>query len=199
MPYSVNEHETPSMYSLPGIVMYVRKHTTFGRIGHAGVVVALVGARFEAQVYVRSMPGTSEALAVTSLGSRIQRGWLGSRAVLMRHAVRSRRGTECRGGEPGPWRDGADRVSPRRWWPGVDGRALKMAASRSWDGRMTMRVLDLIGLGWASWDMIHSLRRADQACFEATVATRTAAGFHGYDNGVSAGQRPFRWAGMGSL
>ena len=65
--------------------------------------MALACARFEAQVHVRSMLGISEvhrrSMAVSSLGSRLQLGWLGGRAVVLRHAARSRRGTECRGEE----------------------------------------------------------------------------------------------------
>jgi hypothetical protein len=60
-------------------------------------------------------------------------------------------------------------------------------------------ILDVAGLSWTSWDMIQKVRRADQAHSEATDATRTERGFHSARNGESAGQRAFRWAGMGSL
>ena len=59
--------------------------------------------------------------------------------------------------------------------------------------------LDVAGLGWTSWDMIQKVLRADQGHSGATDATRTGCGFHAAGNGVSAGQRLFRWAGMGSL
>ena len=59
--------------------------------------------------------------------------------------------------------------------------------------------LDAAGLSWTSWDMIPKMRCADQAHSEVTDATRTGRGFHGVTNGVPAGQRPFRWVGMGSL
>jgi len=59
--------------------------------------------------------------------------------------------------------------------------------------------LDAVGLSWTSRDLIQNVRRADQAHSETTDTTRTAGGFHAAGNGIPAGQRPFRWAGMGSL
>jgi len=61
------------------------------------------------------------------------------------------------------------------------------------------RRMDMAGLSWTSWDMIQNLRRADQARPGITDATRTERGFHAAGNGEIAGQRVFRWAGMGSL
>ena len=52
---------------------------------------------------------------------------------------------------------------------------------------------------WASWDMIHNLRCADQAGLKVTDATRTAAGPGVALKGVSADQWAFPWGGMGSL
>ena len=62
-----------------------------------------------------------------------------------------------------------------------------------------MGELDAAGLSWTSRDMIHNVRRADQAHSGATDATRTERGFHAAGNGVFAGQWVFRWAGIGSL
>jgi hypothetical protein len=70
---------------------------------------------------------------------------------------------------------------------------------RSRDGRVAMRELDVAGLSWTSWDMIQYLHHADQARFGVTDATRTERGLHAAGNGIPAGQRPFRWVGMGSL
>jgi hypothetical protein len=67
------------------------------------------------------------------------------------------------------------------------------------DGRVTMGELDAVRLSWTSWDMIQKMRRADQAHSGTTDATRTERGFHAARNGETAGQQPFRWAGMGSL
>jgi hypothetical protein len=47
--------------------------------------------------------------------------------------------------------------------------------------------LDVAGLSWTRWDMIHNVRRAGQAHSGATDATRTECGFHSAGNGVSAG------------
>ena len=41
-----------------------------------------------------------------------------------------------------------------------------------------MGELDVAGLSWTSRDMIHNVRRADQAHSGATDATRTERGFH---------------------
>ena len=41
-----------------------------------------------------------------------------------------------------------------------------------------MGELDAAGLSWTSRDMIHNVRRADQAHSGATDATRTERGFH---------------------
>ena len=62
-----------------------------------------------------------------------------------------------------------------------------------------MGALDVAGLSWTSWDMIQKTRRADQAHSGITDATRTERGFHAAGNGVSAGQRPFRWEDGRSL
>jgi len=64
---------------------------------------------------------------------------------------------------------------------------------------VTVGELDVVGLSWTPWDMIQNVRRADQARSGITDATRTERGFHAARNGGIAGQRPFRWAGMGSL
>jgi hypothetical protein len=58
---------------------------------------------------------------------------------------------------------------------------------------------DVVGLVRKGWDMIQSMRRADQAGSEATDATRTEHRSGAARNGGIAGQRLFRWAGMGSL
>ncbi len=99
------------------------------------------------------------------------------------------------------------RVAWRAPGPSVDSGGITAAAgrcssdvpSRSHGWRATTGELDAAGLSWASWDMIQKVRRADQAHCEATDARRTGRGFHAAGNGVSAGQRLFRWAGMGGL
>ena len=96
------------------------------------------------------------------------------------------------GRAPGRRRSGP---GPRLWQAGAS--VTCPAGAR--DGRVTMGALDVAGLSWTSWDMIQNVRRADQAHSEATDATRTERGFHAARNGESAGQRAFRWAGMGSL
>jgi hypothetical protein len=58
---------------------------------------------------------------------------------------------------------------------------------------------EVAGLSWTSWDMIQNLHRSDQGHSEATDATRTDRGFHAARNEEIAGQRAFRWAGIGSL
>lgn len=58
---------------------------------------------------------------------------------------------------------------------------------------------DAAGLSCTSWDMIQNLRRSDQAHSEVTDVRRTGRGFHAARNGVAAGQRLFRWVGMGGL
>jgi len=47
--------------------------------------------------------------------------------------------------------------------------------------------------------MIQNLRSADQAHSGTTDATRTERGIHAAGNGEIAGQRVFRWVGIGSL
>jgi hypothetical protein len=57
------------------------------------------------------------------------------------------------------------------WWP-----AARWYARR--DGRATAEEPRAMGLSWTSWDVIHNVRRADQAISEITDATRTERGFH---------------------
>jgi hypothetical protein len=49
------------------------------------------------------------------------------------------------------------------------------------------------------WDMIRNLDRAEQAGWEVTDATRTAAGIDAAMTEVSPAQRVFLWVGIGSL
>jgi hypothetical protein len=79
------------------------------------------------------------------------------------------------------------------------GRPASQLRDRSAGPLHGWRGLDAAGPGWISWDMIHNVRRADQAHSEVTDARRTGRGFHAAKNGESAGQRLFRWAGMGGL
>src|ERR1700691_1162188 len=69
----------------------------------------------------------------------------------------------------------------------------------SGDGRLGAGGLDAVGFSWMSWDMIEKVRRADQGFSGITDAGRTERGFHAMGNGESAGQRLFRWVGIGSL
>jgi hypothetical protein len=75
------------------------------------------------------------------------------------------------------------------------GRRLSDVPGRVQDGGGTMRCsrtqLDL--------GRDQKMRRPDQAHCGTTDATRTDRGFHAAKNGVSAGQRLFRWAGMDGL
>jgi hypothetical protein len=66
-------------------------------------------------------------------------------------------------------------------------------------GSLAAGELDAAGLRWTSWDMIEEVRHADQGFRGITDAGRTGRGFHAARNGVSAGQRLFRWAGMSGL
>jgi hypothetical protein len=71
------------------------------------------------------------------------------------------------------------------------GRRFSDVLARAGDGKVTMGALDVAGLSWTSWDMIHNVRRADQANSGITDVRRTEHGCHMGRNGVSAGQRLF--------
>jgi len=137
-----------------------------------------------AQVCVTSMPGISEvphrSMAVSSVAGL---AWQVPRRACRLWSV------PVAGRAPGRRRTGP---GPRLWQAGAS--VTCPAGAR--DGRVTMGALDVAGLSWTSWDMTQNVRRADQAHSEATDATRTERGFHAARNGVSAGQRAFRWAGM---
>jgi hypothetical protein len=92
--------------------------------------------------------------------------------VMMRHTT------------PQPSSDLAPSTWARRGGRGVPGRVQEPV--RQWDAA---------GLSWTRWEMIQNLRHADLAHSGATDATRTERGFHAARNGVSAGQRLFRWVG----
>jgi hypothetical protein len=96
------------------------------------------------------------------------------------------------------WRCGAPVVPPQRTH---DGGCLRVceAGAGAGDWQVAVGESDTAGLSGTSWDMIQNLHRADQAHSEATDATRTDRGFHGARDGEMAGQRAFRWVGMGSL
>ncbi len=64
---------------------------------------------------------------------------------------------------------------------------------------VTVGELDAARLSRTSWDMIQKVRRPDQARSEATDARRTECGFHAARKGETAGQRLFRWVGIGGL
>jgi len=70
---------------------------------------------------------------------------------------------------------------------------------RSRDGKVTEGESDVAGLSWTSWGMIQNLHRAGQGHSEAADATRTDRGFDAAKKEEIAGQRPFRWVGMGVL
>jgi hypothetical protein len=135
-----------------------------------------------AQVCVTSMPGISEvphkSIAVRSVAGL---AWQVPRRACRLCSV------PVAGRAPGR----------RRTGPGP--RLRQAGASATCPAGVTMGASDVAGLSWTSWDVIQNVRRADQGHSEATDATRTERGFQAARNGESAGQRAFRWAGMGSL
>jgi hypothetical protein len=140
-----------------------------------------------AQVCVTSMPGISEvphrSMAVSSVTGL---AWQVPRRACRFWSL------PCRRASTGPSADWAGTTA-------VAGRCFSdmPCRSRGWQGDNGS-----VGCGRTQLDVMGhdpNVRRADQAHFEATDATRTERGFHAARNGESAGQRAFRWAGMGSL
>jgi hypothetical protein len=78
-------------------------------------------------------------------------------------------------------------------------RRLSGCSAEIGDGRLGAGGLDAVGLSWTSWDMIEKVRCADLGFRGITDAGRTERGFHAMGNGESAGERLFRWVGIGSL
>ena len=95
------------------------------------------------------------------------------------------------------WRVGFQNSATGLTWTSTP--AARCRPRRAGDGSAAAGKLDVVGLSWTSWDLIEKVRRADQAHSKVTDARRTERGFHAAGNGETAGQRPFRWAGMGGL
>jgi hypothetical protein len=62
-----------------------------------------------------------------------------------------------------------------------------------------MQGWDAVGLRWTPLDAYSAPSGADLGDSVSTDAGRTECGFDTVRNGECAGQRVFRWAGMGSL
>jgi hypothetical protein len=98
-----------------------------------------------------------------------------------------------------PWQAHARVLSPQCGHRLRQAAGLSDSPAEAENSGVAVGGLDAVGLSWTSRDLIQNVRRADQAHSGATDATRTAGGFHAPGNGIPAGQRPFRWVGMGVL